>query len=77
MLDEDTRRAARELAAAWDCGTSEAIRRAIRKQHAAVCAVGPDEQAARSQTLNRLFSLFDGDDADAEVERLKLEDECF
>lgn len=74
MLDDATRRAARQLARHYDCGVSEAIRRAVQSHRDAVVGVSAEERKRRRQVLERLFVLFDGTDPEAEVRRLKTED---
>lgn len=81
MLDDQTRQAARELASRYDCSTSEAIRRAVTRQHAMVFGIAPqrrrERRRERRKSLEKLFELFDGNDAEAEIRRLKAEDEGF
>lgn len=77
LLDEESRRAARELAARYGCSVSEAIRRAIVRHRDHVLGVHGEARAERTRTLQHLVELFDGNDADAEVARLKAEDEGF
>ena len=77
LLDKEARTAARELALRYDCSTSEAIRQAIVRQHDLVFGVSAETRRARLETLDRLFSLFDGNDAAEEVARLKSEDDGF
>jgi hypothetical protein len=77
MLDEETRRAARDLAVRYDCSVSEAIRRAVLKQRESVVGLSTAARLKRRKTLRRLFELFDDNDAEAEVARLKREDAGF
>lgn len=77
ILDEDSKRAARELALRYDCSMSEAIRRAVVKHRDAVLGVAPASRRERRETLERLFGLFEGNDPEAEVRRLKREDAGF
>lgn len=77
ILDTDTREAARQLAGRYDCTMSEAIRRAVQRQRDAVLGLPPENRDARLRSLRRLYELFEGHDADAEVARLKAEDEGF
>ena len=74
ILDEETRRAARELALRLDCSTSEAIRRAIIQQRNQVLGVSSDRRVERRRALERLIELFEGHDVDEEIARLKTED---
>ncbi len=77
LLDDETRQAARELALRYGCSVSEAIRRAVIRQRDTVFGVPAASRKERRQVLERLFDLFDGNDAEAEVRRLKDEDEGF
>jgi hypothetical protein len=77
LLDDETRKAARQLAAVYECSTSEAIRRAVIRQRDATLGVHRATRARRRQALVRLIDLFAGHDAAAEVRRLKAEDEGF
>ena len=75
LLDEETRRAARELAARYDCSMSEAIRRAVlaHRQHA--LGVSEERRRERLRAFEHLVELFEGHDPGAEIARLKAEDE--
>lgn len=75
MLDEPAREAARELALTYRCSTSEGIRRAILRQRDAVLGIPPAQREQRVRTLERLFELFEGHDAEDEIRRLKEQDE--
>lgn len=77
ILDDDTRRAARELARRYDCTLSEAIRRAVVRHRDAVTGIPREAREERTRALHRLFKLFEGNDPEAEVRRLKAEDEGF
>lgn len=77
LLDEQARTAARELALRYDCSTSEAIRRAVIRQRDVVLGASAEERRARRKTLDQLFTLFEDNDPDDEVRRLKSEDEGF
>jgi hypothetical protein len=77
LFDEETRRAAKELALRYDCSTSEAVRRAVIRQRDANFGVPGQAQRERVRALRRLFDLFEGNDAEAEIRRLKAEDEGF
>lgn len=77
MLDEATHAAARDLARRYRCSVSEAIRRAVLRHHESVLGVSAEAQSARRHVLDRMIGLFDGNDAAAEVARLKREDESF
>lgn len=77
ILDDETRKAARELALRYDCSMSEAIRRAVLRHRDSVVGVPEEERAKRTAALHRLFELFEGHDAEAEIRRLKSEDAGF
>ncbi len=77
ILDEQVRRAARDLARHLDCSTSEAIRRAVLRQRDVVLGVGSAVRSRRRRALKLLIELFEGTDPEAEVRRLKLEDTGF
>jgi hypothetical protein len=77
LMDPESRRAARELALHHDCSVSEAIRRAVLEQRAAMAGVSHEARRERTKALRRLFDLFAGNDAEAEVARLKAEDKGF
>lgn len=76
-MDPETRKAARELALRYGCSVSEAIRRAVIRQRDAALGVPMESRKERRQVLERLFDLFDGNDAEADIRRLKDEDEGF
>lgn len=77
LFDPESRKAAKELAHKYDCSTSEAVRRAVISHRNAVFGVSSELQNRRVETLHRLFELFEGHDAEAEIRRLKSEDEGF
>jgi hypothetical protein len=77
VLDEQTRQAARELAARDGCSLSEAIRRAVLQQHERASEIPLARQKERKELLERLFELFEGNDPETEIRRLKSEDEGF
>ena len=54
---------------------SEAIRRAVRGHGDSVFGVSEEFRQQRMATLERLFELFDGHDAEAEIRQRKSEDE--
>ena len=62
---------------AFQCSTSEGIRRAIIRQRDAVLGIPPARRQERVRTLERLFDLFQGHDAEEEIRRLKEQDEGF
>lgn len=77
VLDEEARAAARQLARLYRCSLSEAMRRALIRQRDSEVGVPRERRRERARTLRRLFDLFDGNDAAAEVRRLKAEDPGF
>lgn len=77
VLDPESRRAAEELAAADRTSMSEAIRRAVLEERARRLGPRSVVQRRRRQALERLFELFAGHDAEAEIEELKRQDEHF
>lgn len=77
ILDDDTRKAARELAQRYDCTLSEAIRRAVVRHRDAVAGVTREAREERTRVLHQLFRMFEGNDPEEEVRRLKAEDEGF
>ncbi len=77
ILDDETRLAARQLAASYDCSVSEAIRRAVVLQRDAARGLPLEKRRQRVETLEHLFVLFEGNDPEDEVRRLKAEDEGF
>ena len=77
MLDDETRHAARQLAMRYGCSVSEAIRRAVVRQRDAAFGVPVASRKERRKVLERLFELFEGNDPEEEIRRLKAEDDGF
>ena len=77
LLDDETREAARELAYRLNCSTSEAIRRAILRYRQMTAGATPERRRQRVKALEKLIALSEGLDAEAELERLKSEDDGF
>lgn len=77
LLDDETRQAARELALRYGCSTSEAIRRAVVGHRDAVLGIPLERRRERRKTLEHLVSLFEGNDPEEEIRRLKAADEGF
>ncbi len=77
ILDEESRRAARQLAESYDCSVSEAIRRAVVRQRDTERGLPAGRRQRRVATLESLFVLFENNDPEDEVRRLKSEDEGF
>ena len=66
ILDDDSDKAARELAVHMKCSSSEAIRRAIVRYRDLVLGVPRSSREHRKRVLRRLFDLFEGSDAAAD-----------
>jgi hypothetical protein len=77
ILDDEARAAAVQLARRYGCSLSEAMRRALVRQRDAEVGVPRERRHERARALRRLFGLFEGNDAAAEVRRLKAEDAGF
>ncbi len=77
LLDDDTRRAARQLALRYGCSVSEAIRRAVVRHRDAMLGVPAHSRKQRMKKLGELFELFEGHDAEEEIRQLKTQDEGF
>ncbi|MCG8458528.1 MAG: hypothetical protein MI919_19800 [Holophagales bacterium] len=77
LFDDETRKAAKELALHYDCSTSEAVRRAVVRHRDSVLGVTSELRRNRVAALEKLIDLFEGHDAEAEIRRLKAEDEGF
>jgi hypothetical protein len=77
ILDDDSRKAARQLAARYGCSTSEAIRRAVLSHRDAVFGIPAQSRQERRSHLLRLIDLFEGHDAADEIRRLKDQDAGF
>ena len=77
LLDDETHAAAKEIAVRYECSMSEAIRRAVLSHRDALPDAARPGPAERARLLHRLFELFEGHDAEAEIRRLKGQDEAF
>ncbi len=77
LLDDEAHAAARELASRLDCSVSEVVRRALIRYRELSMGVPADQRKRRTEALQRLFELFDGHDAEAEIGRRKSEDPYF
>lgn len=77
LLDDASRRAAKELAAALDVTPSEAVRKAIVAYRDQVVGISKDSRRRRIRALSRAIDLFAGNDAEAEVSALKEQDAFF
>ena len=67
----------RELALKYGCSTSEAIRKAVLRQRDSVFGLPGAKRRERERVLERLFDLFEGNDAEDEIARLKTQDGGF
>lgn len=77
ILDDASRGAAKRLAAKLQVSPSEVLRRALVHFSDHVLGVASERRRRRRRALDRLSVLFEGNDAAAEVARLKDEDEFF
>ena len=77
LLDDESRRAAKQLAARLEVTPSEAIRRAVIAFRDQVVGASTDTRRRRTQALKRLIRLCEGNDAAAEVAELKRQDTHF
>ena len=60
----------------FGCSTSEAIRRAILGYRDHCLGVSPEFRATRTVALRELIQLFEGHDAQAEIDELKRQDDA-
>jgi hypothetical protein len=77
LLDDDSRRAAKRLAARLQVSPSEVVRRALVHYSDHVLGVSAERRRRRKKALDQLSAMFAGNDPQAEVARLKEEDEFF
>jgi hypothetical protein len=77
VLDEKSRKAARELAGRYGCSVSEAVRRSLLRQRDAEVGIPVSRRRERLVAFKRLIELFEGNDPEAEIRRLKAQDEGF
>lgn len=77
VLDERSRLAAKTLARKLGVTPAEATRRALLYYRDQVCGVSAVEIARRKQEFAKLMELMDGNDAEAEIRRLKQQDAYF
>jgi hypothetical protein len=77
LLDDESRRAAKEAAARLDVTPSEAIRRAILAFRDQLSGVDAPARQRRVRAFKRAAALFEGNDAAAEVAELKRQDAFF
>jgi hypothetical protein len=77
ILDDETDRAARELALHFKCSSSEAIRRSVVRYRDLTLGVARPVRETRKRILRQLFELFADNDPEEEIARLKSEDVGF
>jgi hypothetical protein len=77
LLDAESRVAAKRLAAKLDVSPSEVVRRALVHYADQVLGVAAERRRRRRNALGKLVALFEGNDPEAEVQRLKEADESF
>ena len=77
LLDEPARLAAKRLAARLDVTPSEVIRRALVRYQDDLLGTAGKARDRRLSAARRLAELMEGGDAEAEVKRLKQQDEFF
>ena len=77
LLDDESRRAAKQLATALDVAPSEAVRRAIVAYRDQVVGASGDLRRRRLRAFERAIELFEGNDPEAEVRALKEQDKYF
>lgn len=75
VLDEQSEAALEALRKHYGCSASEAVRRALVQHRARTLGVPSDKRKRRVAALRKLVSLMDGNDWQAEIARLKEEDE--
>ena len=76
-MDDESRRAAKQLAAALGVPASEAVRRAIVAYRDQVVGATGDSKRRRTRAFQRLIELFEDHDAKAEIRALKEQDKHF
>jgi hypothetical protein len=74
LLDNETRAAARELAARFQVSVSEAIRRAIWESHRRERGLSLEDRQRRLKALSELVEAFRGYDPEDELRALAEED---
>lgn len=77
LLDDDSRRAAKRLSAKLQVSPSEVVRRALVHYRDHLLGVPADRRRRRTNALHQLATMFEGNDARAEIGRLKEDDEFF
>ena len=77
VLDDASTEAAAQLSGRLQISVSEVIRRALVDYRDKIVGVSPEFRDQRVAALHKLFELFDGHDYEAELRRLKAEDEGY
>ncbi|MBI3925610.1 MAG: ribbon-helix-helix protein, CopG family [Armatimonadetes bacterium] len=75
VLDEESLEAVRDLSHRLHASQSEVIRRAVIAYRQQIAGPSQASRSRRRRILEELFDLFEGHDPEAEVRRLKEEDE--
>lgn len=75
VLDGPAEEALRALTKHYGCSASEAIRRALVQHRDRMLGVPADKRKRRKAALTQLIALMDGHNWQAELARLKEEDE--
>jgi negative regulator of replication initiation len=75
VLDERSEDALAALTKHYGCSASEAIRRALVQHRERALGVPEDKRRRRKAALEKLIEVMDGHDWQAEISRLKEEDE--
>lgn len=75
VLDDASLQALRDLSRRYGCSASEAVRRALVRYRDEVAGVPEEKRNRRAAALRALVARMDGQDAEAEIARLKAEDE--
>ena len=75
VLDDAAFEALRDLSRRYGCSASEAVRRALVRHRDEVVGVPEEKRKRRAAALRQLVERMDGQDVEAEIARLKAEDE--
>jgi hypothetical protein len=77
LLDDESRRATKQVAARLEVTPSEAVRRAIVAYRDQLVGVSSDNKGRRLRAFQRAIQLFEGHDGAAEIRSLKDQDRYF
>lgn len=75
VLDDDSLEALRQIAARLGVSASEVVRRAVVRFRDERIGVSEEKRQRRGKALRSLIERMDGQDVDAELARLDVEDE--